>query len=328
MKICIFGAGAIGGLVGGLLARKGDAEVSLIARGPHLQAIQKNGLTIQSEGETFVQTNVTATDDASTLQEQDFVIIALKAHSVPAIVTSMKPLFGPDTAVVTAQNGVPWWYFFGVEGEHKNERLEAVDPNGSIWDTIGPERAIGSVVYPAAEVIEPGIISHLAGNRFPVGEPTGERTDRVAALSKLLIGAGLKAPVRNRIRNDIWVKLWGNLSFNPISTITGATLDVICADKDITAIIKAMMLEAQVVGETLGVDFQIDVDKRIAGAATVGAHKTSMLVDFETGRPMEIDAIVTAVQQLGIITGHKTPTIDMVAALLKQKAAVAGLYKL
>ncbi len=326
MKICIYGAGAIGGLVGGLLARKGDAEVSLIARGPHLQAIQKNGLTIQSEGETFVQSNVMATDNPSKLGEQDFVVIALKAHSVPAIVSSMKPLLGPDTAVVTAQNGVPWWYFYGVEGDYKDKRLDAVDPDGSIWDTIGPERAIGSVVYPAAEVSEPGIISHLAGNRFPVGEPTGERTDRVATLSQLLIGAGLKAPVRNRIRNDIWVKLWGNLSFNPISTLTGATLDVICANPDITAIIKAMMLEARVVGETLGVDFQIDVDKRIAGAATVGAHKTSMLVDYETGRPMEIDAIVTAVQQLGIITGHKTPTIDMVAALLKQKAAVAGTY--
>jgi 2-dehydropantoate 2-reductase len=326
MKICIFGAGAIGGLVGGLLARKGDAEVSLIARGPHLQAIQENGLTVQSEGETFVQSNVTATDDASTLAEQDFVIIALKAHSVPAIVSSMKPLLGPDTAVVTAQNGVPWWYFYGIEGEYQNKRLEAVDPDGAIWATIGPERAIGSVVYPAAEVIEPGVISHLAGNRFPVGEPTGERTDRVTALSKLLIGAGLKAPVRNNIRNDIWVKLWGNLSFNPISTLTGATLDVICANPDITAIIRAMMLEAREVGETLGVDFQIDVDKRIAGAATVGAHKTSMLVDYETGRPMEIDAIVSAVQQLGLITGHKTPTIDMVAALLKQKAAVAGTY--
>lgn len=326
MKICVFGAGAIGGLVGGLLAKKGDADVSLIARGPHLQAIQENGLTIQSEGETFVQHNVTATDDPATLGAQDFVIIALKAHSVPAIVSSMKPLLGPDTAVVTAQNGVPWWYFYGIEGDFKGKRLEAVDPNGAIWDTIGPERAIGSVVYPAAEVIEPGVISHLAGNRFPVGEPTGERTDRVSTLSQLLIGAGLKAPVRNRIRNDIWVKLWGNLSFNPISALTGATLDVICADPDITAIIKKMMLEAREIGETLGVDFQIDVDKRIAGAATVGAHKTSMLVDFETGRPMEIDAIVTAVQQLGIITGHKTPTIDMVAALLKQKASVAGCY--
>jgi len=326
MKVCIFGAGAIGGLVGGLLARQGDAEVSLIARGPHLEAIQKSGLTIQSEGEIFVQTNVKATDDPSVLGEQDFVIIALKAHSVPAIVSSMQPLFGPDTAVVTAQNGVPWWYFYGVEGEYQNKRLEAVDPDGCIWDTVGPERAIGSVVYPAAEVIQPGVISHLAGNRFPVGEPTGERTDRVSTLSKLLIRAGLKAPVRNRIRNDIWVKLWGNLSFNPISAITGATLDVICGDLGTRAVVRQMMLEAQEIGETLGIDFQIDVDKRIAGAEAVGAHKTSMLVDFETGRPMEIDAIVTAVQQLGIITGNKTPTIDLVATLLKQKASVAGCY--
>lgn len=327
MRVCIFGAGAIGGYLGGLLARQGDAEISLIARGPHLAAIREHGLTLETEGQTFVQKNVRATDNPADLGEQDFVIIALKAHSVPAVASAMQPLIGPDTAIVTAQNGVPWWYFYGVEGEFENRRINALDPDGRIWDLIGPERAIGCVVYPAAEVTKPGVITHMSGNRFPVGEPSGERTERVMAISRLLISAGLKAPVRKSIRNDIWVKLWGNLSFNPISAITGATLDRICQDPGTHALVKTMMLEAQAIGETLGVDFPIDVDKRIEGAAAVGAHKTSMLVDLETGRPMEIDALVTSVQELGSITGHKTPAIDAVAALVKQRAALAGCYQ-
>ncbi|PHQ70965.1 MAG: 2-dehydropantoate 2-reductase [Sneathiella sp.] len=326
MRICIFGAGAIGGYVGAMLARQGDAEISLIARGPHLAAIRENGLTLETEGQTFVQKNVTATDNPAELGVQDFVIIALKAHSVPAVISTIQPLLGPHTAIVTAQNGVPWWYFYGVEGIHKNKRIKAADPEGVIWDGIGPERAIGCVVYPAAEVTKPGVITHRAGDRFPVGEPSGERTDRVASLSRLLISAGLKAPVRTKIRNDIWVKLWGNLSFNPISAITNATLDKICDDPETRTLIRTMMLEAQVVGEALGVNFPIDVDKRIEGAAGVGAHKTSMLVDLESGRPMEIDAIVTSVQELGLITGCKTPAIDTVATLVKLKATVAGCY--
>ncbi|WP_373084683.1 2-dehydropantoate 2-reductase [Sneathiella sp.] len=326
MRVCIFGAGAIGGYVGALLARQGDADISLIARGPHLAAIRENGLTLETGSETFIQKNVTATDNPADLGVQDFVIIALKAHSVPAVVDTMQPLLGPDTAVVTAQNGLPWWYFYGIDGIHKNKRIDATDPEGHIWDRVGPARAIGCVVYQAAEVTKPGVITHRAGDRFPVGEPTGERTDRVSKLSQLLISAGLKAPVRKAIRNDIWVKLWGNLSFNPISAITGATLDIISGDPGTCQLARSMMLEAQAIGETLGVDFPIDVDKRIAGAASVGAHKTSMLVDLETGRPMEIDALVTSVQELGVITGHSTPAIDAIAALVKQKARLAGCY--
>lgn len=326
MRVCIYGAGAIGGLVGGLLARKGDAEISLIARGPHLAAIRENGLTVEGTDETFVIDNIRATDNPAELGPQDYVIIALKAHSVSAIVDQMQPLLGPDTAVVTAQNGVPWWYFYGVEGSDRNKRIKAVDPTGKIWDTIGPERAIGSVVYQAAEVARPGVIAHMAGDRFPVGEPTGERTARVKELSRLLIAAGLKAPVRTDIRSDIWVKLWGNLSFNPISALTGATLNKICENPETRLLAKTMMLEAQAIGESLGIVYPIDVDKRIEGAAGVGAHKTSMLVDLESGRPMEIDALVSSVQELGIITGHKTPTIDTVAALLKQKATLLGCY--
>lgn len=326
MKICIYGAGAIGGLVGGLLARKGDAEVSLIARGPHLAAIREKGLRIEGPDGNFTLDNIRATDTPAELGPQDYVIVALKAHSVAAIVDKMQPLLGPDTAVVTAQNGVPWWYFYGLKGDKENQRVKAVDPEGKIWDGIGPERAIGAVIYQAADVPEPGVIAHMAGDRFPVGEPTGERTERVKTLSSLLIGAGLKAPVRTDIRSDIWVKLWGNLSFNPISALTHATLDKITGNPETRAVARRMMVEAQAIGESLGVKYAIDVDKRIEGAAGVGPHKTSMLVDMESGRPMEIDALVTAVQELGAITGHETPTIDTVVALLRQKARLLGCY--
>ena len=325
MKLCIFGAGAIGGYLGAKLIQAGDCEVSLIARGPHLKALKDKGLTLVSEGES-VTLPVTASDDPAELGPQDYVIIALKAHSVPAVVDSMQPLLGPETAVVTAQNGVPWWYFHKLEGAYEGTRVKAVDPEGKLWDGIGPERALGCVVYPAAEIDEPGVIRHVSGDRFPLGEPSGEKTERAQVLSKLLVGAGLKAPLRPQIRNDIWVKLWGNLSFNPISALTGATLEQIGAQDEVRAVVRAMMLEAQAVGEELGVRFAIDVDKRIEGGASVGAHKTSMLQDLELGRPMEIDALVAAVAELGRVTGKPTPTIDTVLALVRQRAALAGCY--
>jgi 2-dehydropantoate 2-reductase len=325
MKLCIFGAGAIGGYLGAKLIQAGDCEVSLIARGPHLKALKDKGLTLVSEGES-VTLPVTASDDPAELGPQDYVIIALKAHSVPAVVDSMQPLLGPETAVVTAQNGVPWWYFHKLEGAYEGTRVKAVDPEDKLWDGIGPERALGCVVYPAAEIDEPGVIRHVSGDRFPLGEPSGEKTERAQVLSKLLVGAGLKAPLRPQIRNDIWVKLWGNLSFNPISALTGATLEQIGAQDEVRAVVRAMMLEAQAVGEELGVRFAIDVDKRIEGGASVGAHKTSMLQDLELGRPMEIDALVAAVAELGRVTGKPTPTIDTVLALVRQRAALAGCY--
>ena len=320
MKICVFGAGAIGGLVGARLAGRTDAEVSLIARGPHLAAMRQNGLKVRDEnGETTVK--VTATDDPSTLGVQDTVLIALKAHSVPTILAGLKPLLGPDTAVVTAQNGVPWWYFHRSGDEHEGSRIEAVDPGGRIWDTIGPERAIGCVVHPAADLEEPGIVRHTEGERLPLGEPSGERSERALALSKLLVSAGFRAPVRPNIRAEIWVKLWGNLSFNPISALTGATLAAICREDGTRNVARAMMLEAQGVAEALGIEFPIDVDRRIAGAAAVGEHKTSMLQDLELGRPMEVDALVTAVHELGRLTGRLTPTIDTVLGLIRLRAA-------
>lgn len=322
MKICIFGAGAIGGLVGAKLALKGETDVSLIARGPHLDAMRRNGLVLR-EGDNETVVKVTATSDAKELGPQDYIFLALKAHSIPGILDSLKPLIGADTAVVTGQNGVPWWYFYKQSGPYENQRIEAVDPGGRIWDGIGPERAIGCVVHPAAEIEAPGIIRHVEGDRLPLGEPSGEKTDRIAKLAEAFVAAGLRAPIRPQIRSEIWVKLWGNLSFNPISALTGATLEQICGDEAVRAVARAMMVEAQAIGEALGIKFAIDVDKRIAGAAAVGAHKTSMLQDLELGRPLEIDALVTAVQELGKLTQNPTPTIDTVLALIRQRAALA-----
>jgi 2-dehydropantoate 2-reductase len=325
MRICVFGAGAIGGYVAAKLAAKGETELSLIARGPHLETMQSNGLRFIENGEESVY-KVRAEQDPAKLGPQDYVFLSLKAHSVPAVVDAMQPLIGPDTAVVTAQNGVPWWYFYKLAGPNEGKRLETVDPGGTIWDGIGPERAIGCVVYPATEVEAPGTIRHVEGDRFPLGEPSGEKSERVLALSKALVSAGLKAPVRTDIRSDLWVKLWGNLSFNPISALTGATLEQIVGDDATRSVVRQMMVEAQEIGEALGVRFAVSVDRRIEGAGKVGAHKTSMLEDLERGRPMEIDALVAAVTELGALTGHTTPTIDTVLALVRQLARLRGCY--
>ena len=326
MKVCIFGAGAIGGYMAVELAHAGEAEVTCIARGPHLAAMQKNGLKlVMKDGEERV-VQVNATDDPAAAGPQDYVIMALKAHSSAAVADQMSPLFGPDTALVTAQNGVPWWYFYKLEGAHEGTQVRSVDPDQRQWDLIGPERAIGCVVYPAAEIAEPGVIHHAYGNRFSIGEPSGEKSERVQVLSKLLGNAGLRAPVRPRIRDDMWVKIWGNVSLNPISALTGGTLAEMIDDPDVCSVIRASMIEAQAVGEALGVKFAIDVDKRIAGAREVGEHKTSMLQDLELGRPMEIDALVASVQELGRIVDVATPTIDTVLGLVKQRARLAGCY--
>ena len=324
MKVCIFGAGAIGGYMGVKLAKAG-ADVSLVARGPHLAAMQEKGLTLIEEGETTT-VPVTASDDPAALGVQDYVIVTLKAHSVPPVVSKMAPLIGPNTTIVSGVNGVPWWYFHKLEGAHEGTRLDSVDPGNMQWDGFGPDRVLGCVVYPAAEVIEPGVIKHIEGNRFSLGEPDGSKSDRAQALSKILANAGLKAPVRPKLRDEIWVKLWGNLSFNPISALTQATLDVLCTDEGTRAVARNMMVEAQEIAERLGVKFPIDVDRRIAGGAAVGAHRTSMLQDLDQGRPMEIDALVTSVQELGRVTGVPTPTIDTVLGLIRLRARTAGLY--
>lgn len=324
MKICIFGAGAIGGYMGAKLAKAG-AEVSLVARGPHLAAMREKGLTLIEEDETFT-VPVTASDDPAEIGPQDYVIITLKAHSVPPVVARMQPLIGDSTTIVSGVNGIPWWYFHGLEGPLAGTRLESVDPGGAQWEGFGPERVLGCVVYPAAEVSEPGTIRHIEGNRFSLGEPSGEKSERATRLSQALQAVGLKAPVRPRLRDEIWVKLWGNLSFNPISALTHATLDVLCTDDGTRQVARDMMVEAQAIAEKLGVKFPIDVERRIDGGAAVGAHRTSMLQDLESGRPMEIDALVTSVQELGRLTDTPTPTIDTVLALVRLRARTAGLY--
>ncbi len=324
MNICIYGAGAIGGYLGVELALTGE-DVTLIARGPHLEAMRKNGLKLRIGGEERTA-RPACTDDPSTLGPQDYVIVTLKAPSAAVIAGNLQPLLGPDTAVVTASNGIPWWYFYKQNGPFRDHRLTSVDPDGKQWELIGPERAIGCVVYPACEIDEPGVIRHIDSNRFVLGEPDGVKSDRVQRLSESMINAGFKAPVRPYIRNEIWIKLWGNLCFNPISALTHATLDIVATDPGTRQVARAMMLEAQAIGEKLGVRFGVDVDRRIDGAANVGAHKTSMLQDLERGRAMEIDALVTVVQEMGRLTGIATPSIDLVLALVQQRAREAGCY--
>ena len=323
MKICIFGAGAIGGYMGVKLAQVGT-DVSLVARGPHLEAMKKNGLRL-IEGESDVTVPVTASENPKDLGFQDYLIITLKAHSVPSIIEKVRPLVNEKTTIVSGVNGIPWWYFHKIGGEFEGAKLASVDPGNVQWDSFGPSKVLGCVVYPAAEVLEPGVIKHIEGNRFSLGEPDGSKSDRALKLSKVLTEAGLKAPVRPKLRDEIWVKLWGNLSFNPISALTHATLDVLCTDIGTREVVRKMMLEAQSIAEKLGVKFPIDVERRIDGGAAVGAHRTSMLQDLDQGRPMEIDALVTSVQELGRITKTPTPTIDVVLSLIKLRARSANL---
>jgi 2-dehydropantoate 2-reductase len=324
MKICVYGAGAIGGYLGVQLALAGE-DVTLIARGPHLEAMQKSGLRLRiGDEERIAQPR--CTDDPAQVGPQDYVIVTLKAPSAAAIAGQMDPLLGPGTAVVTAVNGIPWWYFYGQDGPWKDHQLQSIDPEGKQWELIGPERAIACVVYPACEILEPGIVQHISGDRFVLGEPDGSKSDRALKLSEALINAGFKAPVRPKIRNEIWIKLWGNLCFNPISALTHGTLDVMATDPGTRMVARNMMIEAQNIGEKLGIRFAIDVDRRIDGAAAVGAHKTSMLQDLERGRAMEIDALLTVVQEMGRLTELETPSIDLVLALVQQRAREAGSY--
>lgn len=322
MKICIYGAGAIGGFIGAMLARAG-ADVSLIARGAHLAAIKQNGLTMVHGDDRFTVHPV-ATDNPADLGHQDFVILALKAHSVTTIIDDLQHLMGPDTAVVTAQNGVPWWYFYGEAGPLENTRIEASDPGGVLWDRIGPERAIGTVVWQAAEILEPGVVELSYGDRLSLGEPAGGKTARVERLSEILVGAGLKAPIRPNIRNEIWTKLWGNLSFNPVSVLTQMTLDNLVRHPSSHRIIALMMTEAQEIGQKLNIRFPVTVDKRIDAAGNVGPHKTSMLQDLEAGRPLEIDPILGATIELGRLTDTPTPTMDLIYDLVKARQTVIG----
>jgi 2-dehydropantoate 2-reductase len=297
MRIAIFGAGAIGGFLAVKLHQAG-AEVSVIARGPHLAAIREKGLTLKSEGQTTT-VRLPATDKAEEAGPQDHVVVTLKANGLPGAAPQIARLMGPDTSLVTGINGIPYWYFYGLEGPWRDHVVESVDPGGALWRLLPPQQVIGCIVYPAAEVIEPGVVEHTYGNRFSLGEPDGSKSARVEALSQILVKAGLKAPVRTNIRDEIWVKLWGNLAFNPLSALTGSTLDRLAFRPELRAVARTMMEEAAQVAEALGARFAVSIDKRMDGAGEVGVHKTSMLQDLERGRPMEIDTQLGAVTEPG-----------------------------
>lgn len=323
MKICVYGAGAIGGYLGAKLALAGE-EVTLIARGPHLEALRKDGLKLIEAGKTEV-IRIRALADAREAGPQDYVVLGVKAHALASIAAGVQPLLNSNTALVPAINGVPWWYFYKLPGPHENTRLKSVDPAGVLWEKLDPARVIGCIVYAAVDVAEPGVIAHQYSNRFDLGEPDGSRSERAQALSQAMIKAGLRAPVRTGIRDNLWVKLWGNLSFNMICALTGSTLDVVTGDPGTRAVARAMMLEAQAVAEKLGVRFPLDVDARIQGAQEVGAHKPSTLVDLERGRPMEIEPLLGAVVEMARLTQSPVPTCDTVLALVRQRAKMAGL---
>ena len=317
MKIAIIGAGAIGGLVGGRLALAGE-EVTFVVRGANLTAIRDNGFTlIEHDGTERVATNVKAVSKYDEVGPQDVVILALKAHQVDAVVDELPKLFGEHTTVVTMQNGIPFWYFQRHGGPHDGRTVSSVDSTGMLLKKIPAERIIGCVVYPASTLVAPGIVRHSEGDRFPLGELDGSITPRVTALSEVFVRAGFKAPVLDDIRSEIWLKLWGNLTFNPISALAHSTLVDICQYPLSRELAAAMMSEAQAVANKLDITFRVTLEKRIAGAEKVGKHKTSMLQDIEAGRDPEIDALVGSVIELGKLTDTPTPRMDTVYALVK-----------
>lgn len=313
MKVCIVGAGAIGGYLAVKLTLA-DANVTVVMRGANLAAVKANGLKLVAEGSEHVARDLMATSNVAEVEPQDLVFLAMKAHQVTPIANQLAPLLDPYTTIVTMQNGIPWWYFQKHGGEFAGRRIESVDPGGVIADHIPIERVIGCVVYPACEMIAPGVIRHIEGNRFPVGELDGTQTPRVAAIAELFKKAGLKSPVLTDIRAEIWLKLWGNLTFNPISALTQSTLVDICRFPPSRALAANMMREAETIANKLGIEFRVSLERRIAGAEAVGKHKTSMLQDVEAGRGLEIDTLVGSVIELGRLTRTTTPHIDAVYA--------------
>ena len=317
MKICIVGAGAIGGYLGVKLIKAG-LDVSLVARGAHLKAMKKTGLTIiENEKETVCFPKCSETMEE--LGKMDFIFIALKAYSITGMAKEIAKLFDENTSVITAYNGIPWWYFFNTGGQFNNYRIKCIDPDNTQWNLMTPERIIGCVVYPATEIIRPGVIKHVEGNRFSLGEPSGVQSERISRISKALISAGLKAPIRNNIRQEIWTKLIGNLAFNPLSVITGETLDVLLSKKENKDIAYAAMKEASLIMDKLQIPLNISINQRIDGAAKVGSHKTSMLQDYERGKELELDALVVAVKEIGGLLSIKTPIIDKILYEVKER---------
>lgn len=308
MKVCVVGAGAIGGYMAVRIAQAGH-DVSVIARGPHLAAIRAHGLKLIEADQELVVTNLTATDNIRDLGPQDVVLLALKAHQIEAVVEDLSVLLEPKTVLVTLQNGIPWWYFQKLDSPYAGRVVKTVDPTGVLFNKIDPDRLVGCIAYPAATIAEPGVIQHVEGNRFPVGELDGSESERVNQVSTLFTEAGFKARVLTDIRSEIWLKLWGNLTFNPISALTHATLVDICQFPLTRALAEAMMTEAQTIGERLGAGFRVPMERRIAGAESVGKHKTSMLQDVEVGKPLEIDGMLGVVVELAEITEVDVPTL-------------------
>jgi 2-dehydropantoate 2-reductase len=317
MRICIVGAGAIGGMIAARLAHVGH-EVTVIVRGANLDAVRRNGgMKLIWEDGTEILGPVRATDSPAEAGTQDCVILALKAHQLRPLLGQMPALLAEHTSIVTMQNGIPFWYFHRHGGEYEGRTVESVDPGGELIAALGAVRIIGSIVYPASELIAPGVVRHIEGNRFTLGEPDGSDSERIRAIAGAMRDAGFKAPISNDIRSEIWLKLWGNVIFNPVSALTHATLEDICRFPLTRELAAKVMAEAQAIGEKLGVKFKVSIDKRIAGAEAIGAHKTSMLQDVEAGRALELDALVGSVVEMGRITGLPTPHIDAVYACAK-----------
>ena len=317
MRVCIVGAGAIGGLMGAKLALSGE-EVTVIDQGAHLEAIKENGLKlIWEDGTEYVAEVAKATDNLEEAGEQDLIILGLKAHYLDQVAKEISLITGPETMIVTVQNGIPWWYFHKHGGEFDGHPLDSLDPDRILTQNIDADKIIGCVVYPAAAVIEPGVIRHVEGDRFPIGELDGSESARVQKLKDTLENAGFRSRVLDDIRSEIWLKAWGNLSFNPISALTHATLVDICQFAETRKLAETMMTEAQAIAEKLGITFRHTIEKRIAGAEGVGAHKTSMLQDVESGRSLETEALIGAILELGNLTETPAPAIEAVYACVK-----------
>src|ERR1700712_4975622 len=315
-KICVVGAGAIGGLLAAKFALAGE-DVTVIDQGAHLAAIQKNGLKLEWHDGKVQTAKMKAVNKPADAGKQDIVVLAVKAHFLDQVVRDIDSMLGPDTVILTVQNGLPWWYFQRLGGQYDNHKLESLDPSGVLTKNIDASRIIGCVVYPAAAATAPGVIHHVEGDRFPIGELDGKETPRVRGLHDVFIKAGLKSMVLPDIRSEIWLKAWGNLSFNPISALTHATLVDICQFAETRALAASMMKEAQDIAQKLGVTFRVSIDKRIAGAEAVGAHKTSMLQDVEAGRSLETEALIGSILEMAKLTNTPAPAIESVYALVK-----------
>ncbi len=326
MKICIFGAGAVAGLAAARMARIGTENLSVVARGDHLATIRKNGLTVRDrDGEWTVP--IDATDDTASLGPQDIVIMGLKAHTVSAALDQIAPLIGPDTAVVHTVNGIPWWYFHALPGNRPAPYLDTVDPGGRIAAALGREKAVGCVVYVGANVPEPGVVEHNNGGTYIVGEPDGSRSARAQSVVDLLVHSGLEGVLSTDIRREVWTKLWGNLSGNPMSVLCKANCEQLGQDEDVCRIMADMMTEAGQVAAASGCDITPDVDERLDTFRQLGTIKTSMLQDFEAGKAIELDALLGVIGELGRRGGVETPTCDMIYALTRLKAQAAGCYE-